>query len=608
MTVGPSAGGARITLTGKNFRHVQSVAFGAAAGKSVKVESATKLLVTAPAHKPGRVDVRVRTASGTSKVVTADRFTYLAAPGPVSGASVVASTTSSLTLRWKDPSTVGFAGVLIRRAVGTKAPGSPTAGTLVVRTGRSAASYTVHGLVAGTHYAFALFAYNQVNRYSKAADVAGFIAAPPQWTAAEAPLPGDASEVDAELVSVGCDGPGSCSAVGDYTTADGGQGLIDSLSGGAWTSSTAPLPDDGELSDAALSSVSCGEGSCAAVGHYESTATGTRGLIDVGSGGSWAAAKPVVPDDAATDPDDGLASVGCGGGHCVAFGSYLGTDSNFHPLLDVITGGGAGAYKVPLPGNAAAMNPAPELKAVSCGSDGTCVVAGDYRDTNLQLQGLLLVLSGGGWSAREAPLPADSAGFGDLASVSCGGSGSCVAVGTYSTDSAEVGLIETLSGGAWKAAAAPAVTNTTLLNAVGCATSTSCVAVGTSEDLSGDTNGVLETLSGGTWSVTMAPLPANAASNQDAELLSVACGTASVCSAVGQYTDGSNTPRALINTLSGGVWTATEAPLPANANPALSRVSLRSVGCGSAEPCVAVGTYSDAGTDGDTPPLTETEN
>jgi len=71
-----SAVGTRVTVKGKNFSHVKAVLFGKAKGTKLHVVSSTILLVTAPAHSPGVVDVHVRTAYGTSKTTAADRYTY----------------------------------------------------------------------------------------------------------------------------------------------------------------------------------------------------------------------------------------------------------------------------------------------------------------------------------------------------------------------------------------------------------------------------------------------------------------------------------------------------------------------------------------------------
>jgi hypothetical protein len=103
---GPSAGGTLVTLIGKNFTKVTAVTFGSTPGSSVKTASATKLTVVAPAHAAGRVDIRVKTAYGTSPTVTADGFTYAATPaitalspsgGPVAGGTTVTVTGKNLT-------------------------------------------------------------------------------------------------------------------------------------------------------------------------------------------------------------------------------------------------------------------------------------------------------------------------------------------------------------------------------------------------------------------------------------------------------------------------------------------------------------------------------
>jgi alpha-tubulin suppressor-like RCC1 family protein len=80
---GPVAGGARVTIKGKNLLHVKAVLFGKTKGAKLHVTSATSLSVTSPAHVTGQVDVRVTTAYGTSKAGRADRYGYLTPAGPI---------------------------------------------------------------------------------------------------------------------------------------------------------------------------------------------------------------------------------------------------------------------------------------------------------------------------------------------------------------------------------------------------------------------------------------------------------------------------------------------------------------------------------------------
>lgn len=606
---GPLAGHTRVTVRGKHFTHVRSVTFGSSTGTSVTVESATKLLVTAPAHKAGRVDVRVKTSAGRSPVVATDRFTYVAPPARITGASVTAATATSLTLHWTNPKGGGFAGVVIRRAAGTTAPASPTAGTFVTRTNRSTTTYQDHGLTVGKHYAYALFAFGTVGGYAKPVDVSGMTVPAPGWTPSQAPLPADASLVDTTVSSVACDAPGSCMAVGGYTDNAGGQGLIDSTSGGGWQAATAPLPVDADTNDAALLSVACGApATCAAVGHY-TPMSGSNGLIETGSGTAWTALQAVLPGDANAIPRDGLSAVACAGASCVALGTYQGTDDAFHPMFEMISGGAASGVPVPLPGNAAAVNPAPELDSVACGAAGVCVAVGDYRDTDLAKEGLIETLSGGTWTATEAPLPSNAVSFLDLESVSCGASGSCAAVGTYGDTSNQDGLLETLAAGTWTATEAPADSSDVILTSISCPAAGSCVAVGSDEDNAGQLAAVTETLSAGTWTGVDAPLPANAepfsSGLQQAGLDSVACGSVSLCVARGAYVATSGATEAMIETRSAGTWSVTEAPLPANANTTEPRVGLTSTACGATAPCIVVGHYTD--TDGAVPGLIETQ-
>ncbi|BEP16519.1 hypothetical protein acdb102_48300 [Acidothermaceae bacterium B102] len=79
---GPTTGGTRITVKGKNFTHVKAVLFGTTKGTKLHVLSATTLLVTTPTHSPGLIDVHVRTSYGTSKTAKTDHFAYVAGTLP----------------------------------------------------------------------------------------------------------------------------------------------------------------------------------------------------------------------------------------------------------------------------------------------------------------------------------------------------------------------------------------------------------------------------------------------------------------------------------------------------------------------------------------------
>jgi hypothetical protein len=403
--------------------------------------------------------------------------------------------------------------------------------------------------------------------------------------------------VEPDVVS--CAGAGFCVAAGEYIGDSGGyRGLLETFSGGAWTPAPAPLPADADASqNASLSSVACaGPGSCAAAGSYSPNNTNASGgLLETLSGGRWIPAAARLPADAQVGTVN-LPSVACGGpGSCVAVGDY--PTVNFSGgLIETLSGAVWTATAAPAPAGATQVS----LTSVACGGPGSCVAVGYYDDGASGQFGLLETLSGGVWTATTAPPPAAAAAgtVGYVQSVACGGPGSCVAVGSYSDAVAggENGLLETLSGGAWTASTAPLPADDagspSSVWRVACGGPGSCVAVGAVRRVGTAfvQDGLLETLAGGVWTASTAPLPADATANDNGHLSSVACRAAGSCTAVGAYGNAAitNDSRALIEELSGGAWTVAAAPLPGD--PGTSTFSeLYAVSCGPGGPCAAVG-------------------
>jgi hypothetical protein len=77
--VGPTTGGATVTITGSSLANATAVRFGSTAAASV-TSSENSITAVAPAGVAGPVDITVTTAGGTSDQTSADRFSYLAAP------------------------------------------------------------------------------------------------------------------------------------------------------------------------------------------------------------------------------------------------------------------------------------------------------------------------------------------------------------------------------------------------------------------------------------------------------------------------------------------------------------------------------------------------
>ncbi len=98
-STGSTAGGTPVSITGTSFSGATGVSFGAAVATAFTVNSATSITATAPAAGAGQVDVTVTTPAGTSGVVAADAFTYVAPPSPptVTGVSPASGTTTGGT-------------------------------------------------------------------------------------------------------------------------------------------------------------------------------------------------------------------------------------------------------------------------------------------------------------------------------------------------------------------------------------------------------------------------------------------------------------------------------------------------------------------------------
>jgi len=203
---------------------------------------------------------------------------------------------------------------------------------------------------------------------------------------------------------------------------------------------------------------------------------------------------------------------------------------------------------------------------------------------------------GGSWTATKAPLPPDARAnpSSDLESVACPSVTFCVAAGHYSGTGFDDGLLEARSGSTWTVTKAPLPAHTSAnpdvtLDSTACAEAGSCTAVGNYTDSSGNAEALIETLSAGTWTATEAPQP-SASSDQGASLSSIECPSPSSCVAVGGYHTSLTIVTGMIETESGGNWTVITAPLPAGG----AAGDLSSVVCPSASSCIAVGEYDQS--------------
>jgi hypothetical protein len=421
------------------------------------------------------------------------------------------------------------------------------------------------------------------------------------WVGTEAPIPADAwpPEQQVWLSASACPGAGSCVAVGYYNdTENNSQGLIDTISNG--TSSYIQAPDPPHGHDAVLSGVTCSSTAfCVAIGHYGNS---DLGVIETLSGGSWTGTEAPVPSDVPNGSGVTLGAVACpADGSCVVVGqaNSLNPDLETIPFIDTLSDGTWTAIDAPLPADALADFEYNGPMSIACPAVGSCVATGRYQSDPTDTVGLIDTLSGGTWTAQAAPSPPSTAANQNtgLGSVACPAVSSCEAIGGDST-SAGVGddVIETLSAGSWNVAEAPLPADSSSdyagLSDIACPAVGSCEIVGSYGPMNGEGgHAFTEDQSGDTWTPTVQ-------SGDVSGLNSVACPAVGSCIAVGQGQGPGAVP--VVATLSGGVWTMAGVPTPANAGvePSLGQLSLDfpdaglvTVSCATVDSCLALGHY-----------------
>ncbi len=212
------------------------------------------------------------------------------------------------------------------------------------------------------------------------------------WSGENAPLPTGAASNITVLSGVSCSA-GACEASGYYNNGTIDQGMLERFAGGAWTVQTAPLPSNHNASPfAELYDVSCTfDGACTAVGVYTDTSDVDQPLVESIAGGAATPLEAPLPQDAATNPSSSLNAVSClSGAACTAVGSYNNQATGTAGLIDQLSGGSWTATTAPLPSNSdSGSNESVTLEAVSCSFRGACAAAGDYFVPSTNEQGLL---------------------------------------------------------------------------------------------------------------------------------------------------------------------------------------------------------------------------
>ena len=322
---------------------------------------------------------------------------------------------------------------------------------------------------------------------------------------------------------------------------------------------------------------------------------------------SWTPGATIALPLQASGESSVLTSVSCwGAGNCEAVGTFLSKSGLIRPMAVNDNGGRWGqAEEIELPSNA--TMPA-HFNRLSCSQPGWCGAAGSYEDTSSRVHPIVASERDGVWGhATEVQLPnpgeLEQPAQPLIRSVSCVGTGSCVAVGTYieAPENYKAFVLRSAEG-MWESTADVLTTPgkaeekpRASLESVACWAPGSCTAVGQyRQSFEGPFEGraVFRPMGitelAGTWQPAA---DVDIASNREvgSNLTSVACGAAGACEAVGAlYENGSSFP--LVAAGANGRWgTPYETGPPPGAEPGTAR--LLQIACIDERTCAAIGEY-----------------
>jgi hypothetical protein len=412
------------------------------------------------------------------------------------------------------------------------------------------------------------------------------------------PTPGNQAPTGA-FEAVSCAGARSCEAVGYYDNSadDTAAPFAESWNGTAWTLQSVPLPAGGN--NGWLAGVSCTSAtSCIAVGYYTGTSPAASGritLADQWNGTAWSVLTTPFPPEAGSV----LYGVSCfSATDCTAVGYYE-AGTTYLALAERWNGT---AWSIQA--TQATNGPATYLQSVSCRSATACVAVGQYDNSGVYLA-IAESWNGSTWRIQFTPVTGGQYNY--LDGVSCQTATTCVAVGGYYESKAKtyVTLAESWNGSVWTIASAPATGGTSAaLYSVSCRSATACTAAGSYDNSSGTQVTLAERWDGTAWSIQPTPNPAGSLGSV---FYAISCTSATACTGVGNTFVDPVGNETMAETWNGTTWTVQPTP---NANPFPDNgygSFLYGVSCQTASVCTAVGIYGN-GSFGNHFTLAETEN
>jgi len=351
------------------------------------------------------------------------------------------------------------------------------------------------------------------------------------------PSPNPAGSIDAQLAGVACTSARACVSVGDDISGKRYLTLAERWNGTRWAILATPNAP-GTQGDI-LSGVSCaGAHWCTAVGYSFTAHAVQRALVEAWNGTAWTIQPTPLPAGPASSA--GLDAVSCTApDSCMAVGAFAtNASAQSQPLAE--RWNGSVWTVVPAP-NPQAENGS-SLAGVSCTAASACTAGGDYDYADVFQSIFALRWNGTAWAMQKQPNPRGQDVNGDNA-VSCVSASACTSAG-YLTNGGNVGqtLAEAWNGTTWtiQRTPNPAGNNGAALAGVSCPSTSACSAVGNWSPGSNGTpvNTLAEHWNGTQWSLQSTPNQAGAIISA---LLAVACLPSGTCVAVGDSSNHSST-------------------------------------------------------------------
>jgi len=377
-----------------------------------------------------------------------------------------------------------------------------------------------------------------------------------RWRLQAVPAPAGAQFV--LLFSVSCT-VSSCDAVGGYFDRSGAFVPLGARwNGAAWHAQ--PVPNPARASANYLSGVSCPSASdCTAVGQGNGDGT-PFALGERWRDGRWRLQAVPAPVGAAENQLNGIACPATG--RCLAVGTVGPTRGVVS--TEALRWNGRSWHLQHIP-----TLPGANLNAVSCASETDCVAVGASNAGTLAER-----WNGEDWTIQATPNPPGSAS-GGFTGVACTSASFCVAVG-FRLDSAGnpvATLAERWNGKSWAIQPTPNPAPGSGFGGVACTSASFCVAVGGGPV---DRRTLAERWNGRSWAIQRTPNP-----SQGGGLAAVSCTSTVACTAVADL--------GAAERWNGAKWTIQ--PTPSTGSPG-SRFN--TVACTSASSCTAAGELTDS--------------